>query len=70
MSIWGEIRNDFNDEDKGIAHIDAYLTDDDNEEGRILATINTNTGDVHYYDERAKTDSYAQEMIAEILEDI
>lgn len=68
MSIWGEIRNDFIDDD-GIAHIDAWLTDDDNEEGVVIARVNTDTGVVLYLDERAKTDSLAQEMINEILSD-
>lgn len=68
MSIWGEIRNDFTDDDN-ITHIDAFLTDDDNEEGKVIATVNLNTGEVQYKDERAKTDTYAQEMINELLED-
>jgi len=68
MSIWGEIRNEFEDDD-GIVCIDAYLTDDDNEEGKVIAKVNTVTLEVEYLDDRAKTDSYAQEMIQEILDD-
>jgi hypothetical protein len=63
MSIWGEIRNDFIDDD-GIAHIDAYLTDDDMEEGKVIAEIEAD-GEVIYKDDRAKTDAYAQEIIQE-----
>ena len=65
MNIWGEIRNDFEDGD--IVYIDAYLTDDDNEEGRVIAKVNVRTKEVEYIDDRAKTDSYAQEMINEYL---
>ena len=66
MNIWSEIRNDFIDDD-GIVHIDAWLTDDDMEDGRVIARVNTNTKEVIYLDNRAKTDKYAQEMIQEIL---
>jgi len=65
MSIWGEIRNDFIDDD-GIAHIDAWLTADDNEEGKVIAKVDTLTGSVEYIDPRAETDEYAQEMIADV----
>ena len=65
MSIWGEIRNDF--EDGNIVHIDAWLTADDNEEGKVIAKVNVRTKEVEYLDDRARTDSYAQEMIQEYL---
>jgi len=68
-NIWGEIRNDFTDGDN-ITHIDAFLTDDDMEEGKVIARVSWKTGDVEYVDDRAKTDKYAQEMITEILNDI
>jgi hypothetical protein len=68
MSIWGEIREDI-DEDTNIADIFGYMTADDNEAPVLIAIVLMNTGTVQYVDERAKTDSYAQEMIAEILED-
>jgi hypothetical protein len=66
MSIWSEIRNDFSD-DKGIIYIDAWISEDENEDGRSIALINPN-GSVIYKDDRDKTDSYAQEMINEVLE--
>ena len=65
-SIWREIRNDFED-DKGIVHIDAWLTDDDMEGGKVIAKVNTQTKGIEYLDDRAKTDSYAQEMINDVL---
>ena len=68
-NIWGEIRNDFED-DNGIVHIDAWVTADDNEAGTVIAKIDLNTGKVEYLDDRAKTDNYAQEMITEIKEQL
>lgn len=64
-NIWGEIRNDF--EDEGIVHIDAFLTDDDNEEGKVIAKVNVRTKEVEYLDDRARTDKYAQEIIQDVL---
>lgn len=65
MSKWAEIRNDFFDDNKMF--IDAWLTDDDNEEGVVIAKIDVNTKEIEYLDEDAKTDSYAQEIINESL---
>jgi hypothetical protein len=66
-SIWSEIRNSFSDGD--FVYIDSYLTSDDDEEGRVIAIVNTINGKIEYFDERAKTDSYAIEMINEVLKD-
>lgn len=60
-NIWGEIRWDYLDD---IITIDAWLTDDDNEEGRVIAEIEAD-GEIIYKDDRAKTDAYAQEIIKE-----
>jgi len=65
MSIWGEIRNDFQDGD--TVYIDAFLTADDNEEGKVIARVNVRTKEVQYLDQRARDDSYAQEMIQDCL---
>jgi hypothetical protein len=65
--IWAEIKNDF--EDDGEIYIDAWKTEDDNEDGRVIAKVKAN-GDVEYIDERAKTDMYAQEMIKEARESL
>jgi hypothetical protein len=59
--IWSEIRDTF--EDEGILHIDAWTTEDEEEDGRTIAKINLTTGEVEYLDERAKTDESAQETI-------
>ena len=35
----------------------------------VIATVDINTGEVTYNDDRAKTDAYAQEIIQELLDD-
>jgi hypothetical protein len=67
-NIWSEIRSNF--EDEGIIHIDAWVSPDDDEEGKVIATIDIKTKTVTYRDDRAKTDAYAQETIALALKDI
>ena len=65
-NIWGEIRSDFLDDDI-ILYINAWLTDDDNEEGKVIAKMNVQTKEIEYLDDRARTDFYAQEIINEHL---
>jgi len=69
-SIWSEIRTDFIDEEANVQYIDAYVSGDDNEEGKVIATINLDTKVVSYKDERAKTDEKAQEAINNALADL
>lgn len=59
---YNEVRYDFMD---GIlpVSIDAYLTDDDNEEGRVIAQIDRKTKHVKYLDNDACYDPYAQDII-------
>ncbi|MFA5420253.1 MAG: hypothetical protein WC341_17500 [Bacteroidales bacterium] len=64
-SHWSEIRNNF--EDDGIVYIDAWEDDDDDSAGKVIATVNKTTRKVVYKDKRAKTDKYAQEVIADTL---
>lgn len=61
--IWSQINSDHEDDDK--IFIDAWLSDDDNENGVVIAKVDINTNEVIYFDERAKTDKYAQEVITE-----
>ena len=63
--IWGEIRNDF--EENGVVSIDAWVTPDDNEEGTVIAKVRLSDGAVEYLDDRAIKDKYAQEMIMDAL---
>lgn len=70
MSKWAEIRNDFVCEDSRKIYIDAWLTEDDSEEGVVLARIDISTKNIEYFDDDARTDTYAQEVINETLSDI
>ena len=72
MSYWSEIRSDFegvveNEGDiKEIATIDAWRTDDNNEEGEVIAKVIVTKNDdvvVVYINNIARTDKYAQEVI-------
>lgn len=69
MSKWSEIRINFYDEEEQKWFVDAWQTDDDNEEGAVIAKIDLSTKTVEYLDEDAKTDAYAQEEIKEFLEE-
>lgn len=70
MSKWAEIRNDFVCEDSHKIYIDAWLTADDNEEGVVIARIDMDTKKIEYFDDAAKTDGYAQEIIKETIEEL
>ena len=65
MSKYAEIRSGYFEGNKMF--IDAWLTDDDNEEGFVIAKIDVNTKELEYLDDDAKTDEYAQEIIANSL---
>jgi hypothetical protein len=65
MSKYGEVRNDYADEN-GVIHIDAWKTADDNEEGTTIALVLN--GSVYYKDYDATTDTLAQELIQEAVE--
>ena len=69
-SKWAEIRNNFFDEEDRVVCIDAWLTDDGNEEGKVIAKINVDTQKITYIDNDAKKDKYANEMIKEVFSDI
>lgn len=70
MSKYGEIRNDFYDEEEKKVYIDAWFTEDDNEEGVVIAKVNYRTKAIEYLDNDARTDEYAQEIINETLKEI
>lgn len=70
MSKYAEIRSNYVDEDEGMVFIDAWYTDDDNEEGEVIAKVSIKTKKVEYLDKSAKSDDYAQEVINEVIEDI
>lgn len=67
MSKYSEVRNNFYDDIQKKVCIDAWKSDDDNEEGRVIAKIDVETKEVEYIDMDAKSDPYAQEKIRESL---
>ena len=69
MSKWSDIRCDFFDEEEEKYFVDAWKTDDDSEEGTVIAKLDLANETVEYLDDDAKTDEYAQEVIKEMLEE-
>ena len=68
MSKWRDIRCDFFNEEEEKYMVDAWKTDNDSEEGTVIAKLDLADGTVEYIDEDAKTDKYAQTVIKEMLE--
>lgn len=69
QSIWGEIRCDYLNPE-GYWTVDAWTTDDDNDEGTVIAAIDSETAKVFYVDGCAKSDPYAQEVIGNKIREI
>lgn len=69
---WSEIRCDYlcEDRDDRFWRVDAWKTDDDNEEGKVIAYIDDLTLRVLYIDPVARTDEYAQEVIRDRIEEL
>lgn len=70
MSMWSDIRCDYLDEENYFWTVDAWITDDDNEEGKVIAHIDDLTGRVVYNDPLARIDEYAQEIIKNKVKEI
>lgn len=66
MSKWKEIRNDYHNDDECYTSIDGWKTLRGDEEGTVIAKV-FDDGKIEYLDDAARTDEYAQEVIAEIL---
>ena len=65
-SIFGEIKTDYAD-DKGVIHLDAFKTADDNEEGTIVGFFIN--GEIYYRDPELQFDPYVIEVVAELKKD-
>lgn len=65
QSKYGEVRTNYSEDD--IVFVDAWLTNDDNEEGTVIAKINTKTKTVEFLDTDAASDPYALEEIQTVL---
>lgn len=77
-NFWSEVKNSYTTEgdgDRGVkkaTHIDAWKTDDDNEEGEVIAKVILTTNNdivVVYIDNLARDDEQAQEKINEAVSD-
>lgn len=60
-----EVKN--NHADKNEIYIDAWKTDDDTEEGTVIAKVNIKTHDITYLEAAAITDPEVQKLIQEII---
>ena len=67
MSKYAEVRCNYYDDEEERWYVDAWFTDDDNEEGVVIAKIDPENKRVEYLDTRAKNDDYAQEVINDVL---
>ncbi len=65
-SKWKEIKADFFDDVEEKHHVDAWVTANVNEGGKVIAKIDK-FGNVEYIDETAKTDTYAKMIIEEVV---
>lgn len=66
MKIYNEVRHDFYDDMIGVYCIDAWATDDSNEEGKVVATFDPENGEVTYLDDDAKLDDGVINAINEL----
>ena len=68
MGKWRDIRCDFFNEEEEKYIVNAWKTNNDSEEGMVIAKLDLANGTVEYIDEDTKTDEYAQIVIKEMLE--
>lgn len=64
---WAEIRTDY--EDDFFRRVDAWKTDDDNEEGEVIAQVDMLTGRIVYINLLARIDEAAQEAIRSLVDE-
>lgn len=67
MSKYAEIRSDFVNKEENALYIDAWKTNNPNEEGKILAKIDLDSKEVTYLDKGAKTDDEVKSVINEAV---
>lgn len=65
ISEYKEVRCNFLNDEDGFWRVDAWKTDDDNEEGRTVALIDSTSDRVIYIDPVARYDSRVAEFIKE-----
>lgn len=65
MSKWSEIRIDYIDEEDEFWRVDAWETDNENEEGKVIALIdNRDEHRIVYLNPLARVDEYVKEEIS------
>ena len=63
--IYAEVRCDYHDDDAHFTTIDAWMTEDDNEEGKVVAVVH-DSGDVWYIETDARIDEEVEKAILEV----
>ena len=69
MKKYSEIRCTYYDEEESLFYVDGYISDNPNEEGRVLAKINVDTGEVYFVDNKNKNNKQLCVFIDEFKED-
>ena len=69
MEDYAEVRCDFYDDIDGYWCVDAWRTNDNDEEGEVVAHV-YNDGSVVYLDKEAKQSAYVKAIIKECLMEI
>lgn len=69
-SKWKEIKCTHYDENERKWFVDAWKTNNPNEEGKVIAKINFELGSLEYLDVDAEEDEYAQEVIKAFFEEM
>ena len=62
--IYSQVRNDYNN-GEGFYTIDAWKTGNPDEEGKVVAVIEENSGNVYYIDAIARNSKMVQDAIKE-----
>lgn len=70
MTRFAEVRSTFFEEETGLWYLDAWVTMDDNEEGTVVATINSKTFEVKYTQDEYKFDDCVLSAVKEKLQEI
>jgi len=67
---YSEVKSDHTDEDENVTYIDAFLTQDDEEPGKVIAKVCRDTGKVFFMDNDQRWNPQIKEAIVEILTEI
>ena len=65
QDMFGEVRNDYHDDQNHYTTIDAWETEDDSEEGKVVAVVH-DSGDVFFVDNAARNSDMVCTAILEV----